>query len=277
MVGKVISFINMKGGVGKTTLTIGAAKRLSEDGKKVLLIDIDPQFNATQTFIEPEKYELLGEKTIYKLFTPQTNLKQTSKIPKFEEISVDLSESGNTLMLIPGDLNLVLANNVSDPSLVKRLKNFIKQNSLREKFDYILIDNPPTLTNYTTAALFASDYYVIPNRIDRYSIKGIESLNFAVESIVENEELSLKNLGIVYTMVENNMTQKTIDLKARFEEGEVANNLYIFRSTQSFVRDLQVGKSGANPVTYQTSNKDIADFVFELTQRILTVEEGNDE
>ena len=184
--GKVISIINMKGGVGKTTLSIGIADYLAEIGKKILLIDADPQFNATQAMIdcyknEDKDYEseenfystevLPQEKTIYRLFKPQTDMMHSYNTPAADDLIVNLKEN---LDMLCGDLNLVLVNKVSDHTFVRRIRNFIEDNSLRDEYDYVIIDCPPTLTIYTDSALMASDYYLIPNRIDRYSILGID-------------------------------------------------------------------------------------------------------
>lgn len=213
--GKVISFINMKGGVGKTTLSIGIADYLSEKKElSVLIIDADPQFNSTQALLdeykpiktktkkkldsegfliteteeddsesiteiqqEEENYysvEVLPkQKTIYSLFRSQTNVNEVIETPKAENLIINLNKG---LDILCGDLNLVLANKNGDYGLVKRLRNFILDNNLKKKYDYIIIDCPPTLTIYTESALMASDFYVIPNRIDRYSIIGIDSL-----------------------------------------------------------------------------------------------------
>ena len=104
--GKVVSIINMKGGVGKTTLSIGIADYLAEIGKRILLIDADPQFNATQAMIDCYKnddYEseenyystqvLPYEKTIYRLFKPQTDMMHSYSIPKSKELIVNLTEN----------------------------------------------------------------------------------------------------------------------------------------------------------------------------------------
>ena len=101
--GKVISIINMKGGVGKTTLSIGIADYLSEMGRKVLVIDADPQFNATQALIDCYKNEdfeseenfyntevLPHEKTIYRLFKPQIDMMHSYNTPAASELIINL-------------------------------------------------------------------------------------------------------------------------------------------------------------------------------------------
>ena len=262
---KIISIINMKGGVGKTTLSVGICSYLSEFcNKKVLLIDIDPQFNSTQAFVEPEIYEKYSEnsKTIFKLFEPSTTLFQNT-LPKKEDLIISLKNYKN-LDLLCGDLNLVLVNKSADYHLVKRLKKFILDNKLREEYDYIFIDCPPTLTIYTDSALVCSDYYLIPNKIDRYSNIGISSLQKAVTSLIEQEELNLKCLGLIYTIVGENLSKKQKKVKDEIEQNPDIKSIRIFKSNMSNVNDLQVGTQGPIAIKYVKSKKDIEDIVNEI-------------
>lgn len=267
--GKVISIINMKGGVGKTALSVGISSFLSEKkNKKVLLIDSDPQFNATQAFIAPSDY-LKNEKTIFKLFKPQTELHQPFTMPTREEL---VTEVNNNMDILCGDLNLVLVNKSSDSGLIKRLKRFITKNKLRDYYDYIIIDCPPTLTLYTDSALVSSDYYLIPNRIDRYSNIGISSLNKAIGDLIEQEDLELECLGLIYTMVNNHLTEKQLEVKAELESSEAMKEIYVFNSTTSLVNDMQVGKQGPIATKYSKSNRDISDVVDELEKLLISQE-----
>src|SRR5690606_39188974 len=130
--GKIISFINMKGGVGKTTLSIGVADFLAhhmgESNLKVLVIDADPQFNATQALLDSyyngDYFDdiLPNEKTINKLYKPQVQFSQQYKSPSYDELILKLTKN---LHIVCGDLSLVLANKSSDYSHVKRLKRII--------------------------------------------------------------------------------------------------------------------------------------------------------
>ena len=120
---------------------------------------------------------------------------------------IELSEN---LHIVCGDLNLVLANKSSDYTYIKRLKRFIRDNNLREIYDLIIIDCPPTLTIYTDSALIASDYYLIPNRIDRYSIIGISSLQKAINNLKGEEDISLECLGLIYTILDDELTQNNL-------------------------------------------------------------------
>lgn len=262
---KIISIINMKGGVGKTTLSVGICSYLSEFyNKKVLLIDIDPQFNSTQAFVDPEEYEKFSResKTISKLFEPQTTLFQNPLLKK-EDLIISLKNYKN-LDLLCGDLNLVLVNKSADYLLVKRLKKFISNNKLDERYDYIFIDCPPTLTVYTDSALVCSDYYLIPNKIDKYSNIGISSLQKAVTSLINQEDLNLKCLGLIYTIVEEKLSAKQKKVKTEIELNPDIKDIRIFKSNMSYVKDLQVGGQGPIAIKYVKSKKDIEDIVNEM-------------
>ena len=276
--GKVISIINMKGGVGKTTLSIGIADYLAEIGKKILLIDADPQFNATQAMIdcyknEDKDYEseenfystevLPQEKTIYRLFKPQTDMMHSYNTPAADDLIVNLKEN---LDILCGDLNLVLVNKVSDHTFVRRIRNFIEDNHLRDKYDYVIIDCPPTLTIYTDSALMASDYYLIPNRIDRYSIVGIDSLQKAVNNLIREERIPLKCIGLVYTMVTDSVKQERI--RVNFESKKAVNDIDIFSANRNVVNNIQYGVAGTIPTKYKNSKNDIEAISVELLSRL---------
>lgn len=282
IMGKVVSLINMKGGVGKTTLSLGLADYLSDIGKSILLIDADPQFNSTQAMLDcykTEGYEDALEseknfyseevldkgKTIYKLFMPQTDMRFVYSSPNAEDIIINLKSN---LDILCGDLNLVLVNKSNDYTFAKRIRNFIEDNHLRDRYEYIIIDCPPTLTIYTDSALMASDYYLIPNRIDRYSIVGIDSLQKAVTNLVREERIQLKCLGLVYTMVSKQKSSKQEKIKTNFESKRVVNSIDIFSSSMSITNNIQVGVSGTIPTKYKSSREDIEAICIEFLERI---------
>ena len=178
---------------------------------------------------------------------------------------IELSEN---LHIVCGDLNLVLANKSSDYTYIKRLKRFIRDNNLREIYDLIIIDCPPTLTIYTDSALIASDYYLIPNRIDRYSIIGISSLQKAINNLKGEEDISLECLGLIYTILDDELTQKQLEMKEDFELKEDVQQIHIFTGYTSNVKDIQVGKQGPIPTRYKKSRGDLSDICNELLDRI---------
>ncbi|HII3982077.1 TPA: ParA family protein, partial [Enterococcus faecium 1,230,933] len=280
--GKIVSVINMKGGVGKTTLSIGLSDFLSDlNNCKVLLIDADPQFNSTQALLDNYKskgYEdpsseinyyseivLPAGKTIYKLFKPQVDMSQAYETPDKEEVIIDLKDN---LDILCGDLNLVLVNKVSDHTFVKRIRNFVEDNELRKIYDYIIIDCPPTLTIYTDSALMASDFYLIPNRIDRYSIVGIGSLQKAVQNLIREERINLKCLGLIYTMVNKNLSPKQLKIKESFESKREVSDIDIFTSVTTTVNNIQFGAGGTLPTKYKSSKEDIEAIAIEFIDRI---------
>lgn len=191
---KVISFINMKGGVGKTTLCINTADNLAQDGNKVLIIDMDPQFNATQALLlQMQRLKVNSENSL----TENENIKaelDSSKI--YKELSVKgktvmqlfsstnpNNDSSNVIQafsenidFIPGDLDLSSVAAGDTAGKVGTIMEYIMKQNLFTYYDYILIDCPPTWSILTHSSLYASDYYIIPSKIDFYSSIGINSL-----------------------------------------------------------------------------------------------------
>lgn len=275
----IISFINMKGGVGKTTLSIGIADHLSELGSRVLVIDADPQFNATQGLLAEYKEKkgshendnyyqreiLKNHKTVYKLFTPQTSMMESYETPTDVDLVINLKDN---LDILCGDLNLVLVNKVNDHSFVKRINNFIEDNNLHDKYDFIIIDCPPTLTIYTDSALLASNYYIIPNRIDRYSIVGIDSLQHAVNNLIREERIALSCLGLIYTMVDPSNPVKQENLRESFESKKTVEEIEIFSARSTIVNNIQRGAAGTLPTLYKDSKLDIEAITQEMLLKI---------
>lgn len=274
MKGKVVSFINMKGGVGKTTLCIGIGEYLANYyKKKILFIDLDPQFNATQSLVN--EYDLEDEylsnysqgnnaKTVMRLFETQTTIAKKIDLPEPEEVLVKLNEN---MDLLPGTINLILVETDKDGSKAKKVNKFIQKNRLREKYDFIFIDCPPTISVYTDAALIASDLYLVPIRIDRYSILGIKLLKQVIDRLDDNENIGIKPLGIVYTMIKE-MTQKTKQLKETFESDTIVQEIGMFNNMTSQVNDLLVGYQGNIASKYKKSREDIKLICEEFLKRV---------
>lgn len=274
MVGKVISFINMKGGVGKTTLCIGIGEYLAHFmGKKILFIDLDPQFNTTQSLLNEFNLEdkylndyTTGNEnnTVKRLFGSQTSLAEKFTMPQKNDIILELDRS---MHLIQGTIDLILVESDKDGTKARVIRKFIKECKLKEEYDFIFIDCPPTITVYTDAALLASDYYLVPNRIDRYSILGIKLLKQVIDRLIDNEELDIKPLGIVYTMIDN-PGPKTESLKRTFENSGIVKDIGIFQKFIRYYQNLQVGMQGNISSKYEKSKKDIKNISEEFLRRI---------
>ncbi len=208
---KVLSLVNMKGGVAKTTLAVNLADVMNRrEGKRVLLIDIDPQFNATQCLMDGNSYkEYLQQKgnTVLDIFndTPLSvvsSVNGTTTIPpkKIEEVTpVSIRDNFD---LLPGALELYRLEMGSGQGKEMRLRNYI--NHLRENnlYDWVIIDTPPTPSAWMSAALIASDFYLTPVRPEPLSATGIDLLRVVVNSITSNYGLKLNCLGVVLTMAE---------------------------------------------------------------------------
>ncbi|WP_455814554.1 ParA family protein [Clostridium butyricum] len=180
----------------KTTLTINVAKRLSELGNKVLVVDMDPQFNATQSLLlygtsyyniskdSDLDEKLLEEETKSSEFYQNLSDNKKTVLQMFESSNIDkpLDNASVTqnicknLYLIPGDLTMAKEIAGDTSGKVGAVFNHFADNNILKDYKYILIDCPPTWSILTHASLFASDYYVIPSKVDLYSSIGIKLL-----------------------------------------------------------------------------------------------------
>lgn len=201
----------MKGGVGKTTLTINIAHFLSKrNGKKVLIIDIDPQFNSTQCLFSGTEYvEHIKNKndTIVSIFddSVKTNVSSIEGIKEEEPrllSDIEPVALNELLHILPGNLELFKLNMSSGSGRENRLKQYLKKINKIENYDYVLIDTPPTPSVWMTSALIASDYYLIPVKPDPMSFVGIDLLENIISTKRDAYDLSIKCIGLVFTMVE---------------------------------------------------------------------------
>lgn len=190
--GKIISMVNQKGGVGKTTSTINLAASLAKQKKKVLMVDLDPQGNAT-TGIGVNKAAL--KYTVHDLITD-----------KAEVTDVIISTKTKRLDVIPATINLAGA----DIELLKMSTNnneFTKNDQLKkhldkikDDYDYILIDCPPSLGMLTTNSLTASDSVIIPVQCEFFALEGIMQLVNTVILVQKKLNPSLDIEGVLLTM-----------------------------------------------------------------------------
>lgn len=271
IMGKVVSFINMKGGVGKTTLCIGIAEYLAHFmNTKVLLIDLDPQFNTTQSIMNlydlEEKYldEYKKNKTVKRLFESSTTISDRPQVPTACDLIVELDDH---MSIIPGTIDLIVEDKNNSSSRAKRLRKFIYENELLDQYEYIFIDCPPTISLYTDAALIASDFYLVPIKVDRYSILGVQLLNNVIEKLSYDEELNIIPLGKVYTMIDS-ITDKTQKIIDSIEDDEISKTITSFSTKTSFVRDLMVGNQGNFSSKYNKSEQDIKKICEEFKKRV---------
>ncbi|ARD86104.1 chromosome partitioning protein ParA [Rickettsia bellii] len=193
---KVISVVNQKGGVAKTTTTVNLATALAAMDKKVLVIDLDPQGNSSTGFGVSQQQR---KNTIYQALTNIIKLKDTiisTDIPNLEIITSNTNLSAAELDLIKLEEREYI--------LMKLLEG------IKVLYDYIIIDCPPSLNLLTINALVAGDEVLIPMQCDFYSLEGLSHLLKAVEIVEKRLNPKIKIAGILFTMYDrrNRLTEQ---------------------------------------------------------------------
>ena len=204
--GKIVSVANQKGGVGKTTTTVTLCAILAKKGKKVLLIDADPQGNATSGVGVTKEVE----ESIYDVLVGDTTVQETIQ-----------STNIRNLKVCPSNINLAGAEVelVSMMSREQRLKE--KLDEIKEKFDFILIDCPPSLGLITLNAFTASDSILIPVRCEYYALEGLGQLLNTVNLVKKHLNKSLEIEGALLTMYDarTNLSNQVVkEVKKYFED-----------------------------------------------------------
>ena len=187
--GKIIAITNQKGGVGKTTTSINLSSCLAAKGKKVLVIDIDPQGNTTSGY-GIEKNEL--ENTIYELVLGDCSIEDCIIKEVIPNISV-----------IPSNVNLAAAE-IELIGIDK--KEFILRNEVdwvKDRYDYIIIDCPPSLSLLTVNAMTTADSVIVPIQCEYYALEGLSQLIHTVNLVKERLNPDLDMEGVVFTMYDS--------------------------------------------------------------------------
>lgn len=206
--GKIIAIVNQKGGVGKTTTAVNLCSALAKKGKKVLLIDEDPQGNATSGLgIQKDLKD-----SIYDVIVDDMEIKDVIK-----------KTSINNLSLCPSNINLAGAE-VELVSLDKRetrLKE--KLNIIKDEFHYIIIDCPPSLGLLTVNALTAADSIIIPIQCEYYALEGVGQLMNTINIIKKQLNKNLYIEGVVLTMndARTNLSTQVINEVRKFFKDNV--------------------------------------------------------
>ena len=184
--GRVIAISNQKGGVGKTTTAINLSASLAEKGKKVLVIDMDPQGNATSGLgIDKEKVK----HTSYEILLGQATIWEAMETSVCEGLTVIPSERG----LAGAEIELIGTD--SREYILKREVDKIKDN-----YDFIVIDCPPSLNTLTVNAMTTADSVIVPIQCEYYALEGLSQLMHTIDLVKERLNPSLEMEGIVFTM-----------------------------------------------------------------------------
>lgn len=209
LLGKSIAIVNQKGGVGKSTTSVNLGACLAESGSKVLLIDIDPQGNATSG-LGVEKIDL--EYSIYDVLIDGVSSKKAIKTTDIENY-----------FILPANIDLAGAEIelVSMISREGRLKKVI--NEFKDGYDYVFIDCPPSLGLLTLNALTAADAIIVPIQCEYYALEGLGQLMKTIKLVKSNLNPDLEIEGVVLTMYDarTNLSKQIIDEVNEFFEDEV--------------------------------------------------------
>ncbi len=236
--GKIISFANQKGGVGKTTTCINLAAYVSAMGKKVLVLDLDPQGNATSGLgIEKEK----DLKTIYDLISGDTNIEDVIKPTIVENLDIIPS----TVDLAGAEIEMVQM-----PQREKIIKGILEP--IKNNYDFIMIDCPPSLGLITVNALTASDSVVIPIQCEFFALEGLTQLMNTIKLIKYHLNPSIDIEGVVMTMKDkrSNLTTQVSDEILKFF-GKRVFFTYIPRN----IRLAEAPSHGEPILVYEPSSK----------------------
>ncbi|MCR5109073.1 MAG: AAA family ATPase [Lachnospiraceae bacterium] len=250
--GKVISITNQKGGVGKTTTTINLSAALAKRGKKVLVIDCDPQGNATSGFGVDKNDE--DNPTVYELLLGECSIKDAIKRNVFPNLS-----------LIPSNVNLAA---IEVQTIDNKEREYILKKEvdwIRNDYNYILLDCPPALSMLTINALTTSDSVLVPIQCEYYALEGLSQLIFTINLVRERMNGDLDIDGVVFTMYDSRT-----NLSAQVVEN-VKNNLKYNVYDTIIPRNIRLAEapSHGKPICYYDPKSVGSESYFKLADEVI--------
>jgi chromosome partitioning protein len=219
---KIIAVANQKGGVGKTTTTINLSAALAELGYRVLVVDLDPQGNAS-TGLGVEQSD--REFTTYELLLEDIDLNDVIKASAIENLSIIPA----TVDLSSADLELV-----SNEKRIFLLNDALNQKQIEEfGFDFIFIDCPPSLNLLTLNSMIAAQTVLVPLQSEFFALEGLSQLMLTIREVRQSGNKDLRIEGIVLTMYDNrNNLSQQVELDARENLGDLVFKIRIPRNVR---------------------------------------------
>lgn len=253
--GKVIAVFNQKGGVGKTTTNVNLSACIAEKEKKVCVIDIDPQGNTTSGFGIDKN---ATENTIYDVILEEVNIREAIVHTEYENL--DLIPS--SVQLAGAEIELTGMNNREI-----KLKQAIDE--IKDDYDYIFIDCPPSLGLLTINSLAAVDSVLIPIQCEYYALEGVSQLMNTIQLIKKNLNPSLEVQGVVLSMFDGrtNLSIQVVDEVKNYFKGKVYTTI-IPRNVR-----LAEAPSFGQPVIYYDVKSKGAEAYTDLAEEFLYLEE----
>ena len=256
--GKVVAVFNQKGGVGKTTTNVNLSAGIGQLGKKVLVLDMDPQGNTTSGY-GINKNEI--ESTIYEVVLDDLNINEAILNTEFE--NVDIISSAGELSGFELEIS-------REKDREFKLKNSLKE--VREKYDYIFIDCPPSLGLLTINCLTAVDSVLIPIQCEYYALEGVSQLMSTFQLVKKRLNPDLEIQGVVLSMFDGraNLSIQVVEEVKKYFKGSVYTTL-IPRNVR-----LAEAPSFGKPVIYYDSKCKGTLAYQELAEEFIELEEDED-
>ncbi|RMF36254.1 MAG: ParA family protein [Alphaproteobacteria bacterium] len=197
--GQIIAIANQKGGVGKTTTAINLGTALAAVGRKVLILDIDPQGNASTGLGIPAVERSLSTYDLIVSQTPLARIRVPTRVP-----GLDIAPATTDLSSIDADLT-------GEPTRLHRLRRAIRDDSdtgPRGGYDYVLIDCPPSLNILTLNGMIAAHSVLVPLQCEFFALEGLSQLLITIREVRQTRNAELRTMGIVLTMYDrrNNLS-----------------------------------------------------------------------
>lgn len=248
---KIISILNIKGGVAKTVSAVNIAAELGRLGNSVLIIDLDPQANATKYL---DCYQADGLSTYDVLNGADVGAIYTGY---------------DGVYLIPSNIKLILSESeiLADTKRSRELRLRKYLNKINVNYDYVIIDCPPSLGVLTTNALAASDYVMVPIKIDMFALDGFEYLISSIEEIREEFNPELNLLGVFITMDKSTTINREIKEELRESLGDklfkttIRDNVDVVKSTFNLKPVIYFNKKAAATKDYKALVKEIEEWL----------------